>query len=367
MRNVAKLLWVVRKDLRLIVRDRWALVSLLVVPIIVIVVVATTQGGGSQNIVLPIVNEDQGPVANALIKVFREHLEVREVDRATAEGWVITGKTAAAVLVLPAGMSKRYLTNKPSTIELLTDPAQSTELQAIKVIMLLADRDAASLGDPFHEDLLNIEERNLTGRRLKFSSLEQNIPGFSVTFVLLSMLFSVAFGLREEEALGTSGRLAIAPVAPWAVLGGKLLARIIVGGMQLTVLLVFGHFVYGLSLGHSVPGFALAVFAIVSSMACFSVIIAAFARTREQIIPVGLSSMFILASMGGCWWPFFEQPKWMQTIAQAAMTTWSMQTIHDVMLREKTLLEITPNLLFLFAYAVVSFLIGQRMFRYTET
>jgi ABC-2 type transport system permease protein len=366
MRNAAKLLWVMRKDLRLITRDRSALVSLLVVPIIVIVVVATTQGGGSQNIVLPIVNEDQGPVANALIKTFAKHVEVRQVDRATAEGWVINGKTAAAVLVLPAGMSKRYLTNKPSTIELLTDPAQGTELSAIKVIMLLADREAASLGDPFHEDLLTIEERNLTGRRLKFSSLEQNIPGFTVTFVLLSMIFSVAFGLREEEALGTSGRLAIAPVAPWAVLGGKLLARVLVGSAQMSVLLIFGHFVYGLSLGRSVAGFTLAVFAIVSSMACFSVIIAALARTREQIIPIGLSAMFILAAIGGCWWPFFEQPKWMQALAQGAMTTWSMQTIHDVILREKTVLEIAPALAFLFAYAVGSFLIGQRLFRYTE-
>ncbi|MBI1817359.1 MAG: ABC transporter permease [Deltaproteobacteria bacterium] len=365
--NWRKLLWVTRKDLRLIARDRSALVSLIVVPIIVILVVAETQGGGSSNILLPIVNEDEGPVANALIKVFREHLDVQVVDRARAEALVRDENQAAAMLVLPGGMSKRYLTNKPSTIELLTDPAQGTELSAIKAVMLLADREAASLGDPFHEELLDLQERALTGKRLKFSSLEQNVPGFSVTFVLLSLLFSVSFGLRDEEAWGTSGRIAIAPVTPWAVLGGKLFARILVGAAQLTLLLGFGHFMYHLSLGHSVVAFVLTVFAIVFSMACFSMIIAAIARTREQIIPAGLSSMFILASIGGCWWPFFEQPKWMQTIAQAAMTTWSMLALHDVMLREKTLMEIAPELLFLFAYGGVSFLIGQRLFRYAET
>ncbi|MFQ5666157.1 MAG: ABC transporter permease [Candidatus Binatia bacterium] len=362
-----KLLRVMLKDLRLITRDRSALVFLLLVPMIIILVVAETQSGaGSQSILFPVVNEDQGPVANALIKVFREHLDVRQVDWATAERLVKVENKAPALLLLPRGMSKRYLTERPSTIELLTDPAQWTELQAIKVIMLLADREAASLGDPFSEELLTIKERSLTGKRLKFTSLEQNVPGFSVMFVLLNLILSVSFGLRDEEAWGTSARLATAPVSQTAVLGGKLLARLIIGTAQLLILLLFGHFTYGLALGHSPITLFLVATAIVFSMACFSVIIAAVARTREQIIPVGLSAVFILAALGGCWWPFYEQPKWMQTAAQGVMTTWSMFAIHDVMLRDKGLLEVTPKLLFLVTYGVVSFGIGRRLFRYAE-
>jgi ABC-2 type transport system permease protein len=362
-----KLFYLTLKDLRLVARDRSALISLLLVPIVVIVVVAATQsGGGSNAIVFPVVNEDQGPVANALLKVFRQHLDVREVDRATGERMVAVDNTAAALLILPAGMSKRYLTEKPSTIELLTDPAQGAELQAIKVIMLLADREAASLGDPFGEELLNLQERNLTGGRVEISSLEQNIPGFSVMFVLLNLVFSVSFGLRDEEVWGTSRRLSVAPVAPTIVLGGKLLARLIIGTVQLLVLLLFGHVVYGLTLGHSPFALGLVAATIVFSMACFSVIVAALARTREQVIPVGLAVVFLLAAVGGCWWPVFEEPKWMQAVAQGAMTTWSMFAIHDVMLRDRSLLEVAPKLLLLIAYGVVSFGIGLRLFRYAN-
>ena len=249
---------------------------------------------------------------------------------------------------------------------MLTDPAQWEALQAIRVIFLLADREAASLGDPFSEELLELRERNLTGRRLKFSSLEQNIPGFSVMFVLLSLIFSVAFGLREEEAWGTSTRLSIAPVRQETVLGGKLLARMVVGTGQLLILLVFGHLAYGLSLGSSPTTLVLASICIVFSMACFSVIVAALARTREQIIPIGLSAVFILAALGGLWWPFFEQPKWMQTIGQGVMTSWSMFAIQDVMLRDKTLVQIAPKLLFLVTYGLVSFAVGSRFFRYAD-
>jgi ABC-2 type transport system permease protein len=186
-------------------------------------------------------------------------------------------------------------------------------------------------------------------------------------FVLLNLIFSVSFGLRDEEVWGTSGRLSVAPVAPAIVLGGKLLARLIIGTAQLLVLLLFGHFVYGLTLGHSPFALCLVAAAIVFSMACFSVIVAAVARTREQVIPVGLSVVFLLAAVGGCWWPVFEEPKWMQAVAQGAMTTWSMLAIHEVMLRDRSLLEVAPKLLILIAYGVVSFGIGLRLFRYADS
>lgn len=362
-----RLLRVALKDLRLVARDRLALVSLLLLPIVIIVVVAETQSKGrGGRIVFPVVNEDRGPVANALLRVLREHLDVRDLDRVSAERMVAVENRAPALLVLPPGTSKRYLTEKPSVLPLLTDPAQWAELQAIKGTLLLADREAASLGDPFGEKLLELEERSVTGRRLSFSSLEQNVPGFSIMFVLLNLVFSVAFGLRDEEAWGTARRLAIAPVPGWVVLAGKLLARLLIGTAQLLVLLLFGRFVYGVSLGDSPAAFLTACVAIVFAMASFCVLLAALARTREQVIPVGLSAIFVLASLGGCWWPFSSQPGWMQAIAHGAVTTWSMFTIQDVMLRERSLVELAPKLALLVAYGAGSFLIALRLFRYAE-
>jgi ABC-2 type transport system permease protein len=362
-----KLLRITAKDLRLILRDRWAAVSLLIVPVVIILVIAETQSGeGSSTILFPIVNEDQGPVANVLIRTLGEHLDVRVVDRETAERWVAKENRAPALLVLPRKLSKNYLTERASKIELLTDPAAWTELQAIKMALMLADREASSLGDPFAEELLELDERSLTGSWLKFTSLEQNVPGFSMTFVLLSVIFGVAFGMRDEEAWGTSARLAVAPVGHATIVAGKLLARLLVGTAQLLLLLLFGHLVYGLALGSSIPTLVIAATVIVFAMACFSLVIAAAASTREQVVPVGISAVFILAALGGCWWPFFEQPPWMQTLAQGVVTTWSMFTIHDVMLRNKTFVEILPKLAFLLAYGGVSFAVGLRLFRYSE-
>lgn len=361
-----KTLAVMLKDLQLIGRDRFGLIALIVVPIVVIMVIAaaTQTGGGTKSIVFPVVNEDQGPVATALIRAFRQHLDVREVSRATAHHLVADANVAPAALVLPPELSKRYLAQKPSTVELLTDPAQWQELQAIKMVMLLADRETASLGDPLGQELLTVQERSITGNALAFSSLEQNIPGFSLMFVLLTLIFSVSLALREEEVWNTSTRLAIAPIAPASLLGGKLLARLLVGTAQLLLLLMFGHLVYGLRLGHSPVAIIAVATAAVASMTGFAAVVAAFVRTREQAIPVGLAVSFVLAALGGLFWPLYALPRAVQAIAQVLMTTWSMSAIQDVMLRGRTLGGVATEMLVLVSYALVSFLIALRLFRY---
>lgn len=356
------------KDLRLIGRDHFALIGVLVVPIVVIMVVAvaTQPHKGSSGIVFPVVNEDRGPVATALIKSLAKHLDVRLVSRSDAIKMVAGTNKAPATLILPPHLSKHYLAQKPSSLELLTDPAQWQELDGVKVAMLVADRDTASLSDPLSQELLTVREDSLTSDRLSFSSLEQNIPGFSLMFVLLTLLFSVSLGLREEEVWGTSTRLRVAPAPLAALLGGKLLASWIIGTAQILLLLLFGHFVYGLELGHSPLAIVLVAAVAVASMTCFAAVVAAFVRTREQAVPVGLAISFILASLGGLLWPLYNLPQSMQEVARGLITTWSMFGVQDVMLRARSLSGVSTELLLLVLYGFASFVIAIGLFRYGD-
>lgn len=342
-----KLLYVTLKDLRLLARNRSAVLSLLVLPLIVIVVTVRMEGSGGGRIVLAVVNDDRGAVAATVLRVFREHVDAREMDRLTAEHMVAVDNSAPAVLVLPAGLTERYLAQQPTSVELLSDPAEWQALEAIRVIFLVAEREVSSLGDPFAEQLLNIQERSLTSRQLSIPRLEQRVPGMTVMFVLLNMVFSVAFGLHDEEIHRTSDRLAVAPVSRAAVVGGKMLARVLLGTVQLLLLLSFGHVVYGLALGESPVAMLLVALFSVFSMACVGLLVAAVARSSEQIIPLGLATVFILAAVGGCWWPFFTLPRWLQLVGQGMVTTWSMLAIHDVTLRNRALGAVMPKLLLL--------------------
>jgi hypothetical protein len=84
-----KLIAVMLKDLRLISRDYPGLI-LLAVPIVVITVIASaTQSGNiTKSIIFPVVNEDHGPVATALMRALHEHLDFRKVSCAELIAWL---------------------------------------------------------------------------------------------------------------------------------------------------------------------------------------------------------------------------------------------------------------------------------------
>ena len=219
-------LTVAAKDLRLIVRDRAAIVFLLLVPIVVITVIAAAMAGSDRGtLILPVVNEDKGPVAEVLLESLRTRADVVEVDLERAMELVVGEKVAPAALVIPKRTSKRYLGSLPSTLELLTDPARAAEIRAVQAFLMLAGRDAEEIADPFSEELLVLEERNVTGSRKSIPPFEQNVPGFSVMFVFMGVLFGVAFGLHDEHDWGVVPRLQMAPVPKSTLLVGKLVAR----------------------------------------------------------------------------------------------------------------------------------------------
>ncbi len=352
------------KDLRLLLRDRAALLFLVVVPLAVITIVAVSLAPDHEgSILLPVVNEDGGPVAGVLIDLLGQKVEVVEMEREAARRLVSEENAAAAALVLPRRLSKNYFASRPSTLVLFTDPAKGSELDVVRAYLLWADREASALADPLSEGLLELAEENLTGTRLDTGSFDQNVPGFSVMFVLMGVLFGLAFGLQDERDSGAWVRLRVAPVAaPW-VLGGKLLARGAVCLVQLLLLLGFGHLMFGISLGPSYATFVVVVAAIAFCLTGFSLLFSAFVGSREQIIPAGLTVIMIVCSIGGCWWPLFMAPDWLQRVAHATPTAWAMDALADLILRERGFVAVLPVVAALLAYGAACIALGMRLVR----
>ena len=90
------------------------------------------------------------------MKLLAEHADVREMSRAEAERLVRDKHDAAAAIVFPPKLSKQYLQGRSSEILLLTDPASGSDLQAVKVLLLLMDKEAAALADPFAEEKITL-------------------------------------------------------------------------------------------------------------------------------------------------------------------------------------------------------------------
>ena len=209
---------------------------------------------------------------------------------------------------------------------------------------------------------LEIEETSVTGASEKLNTFDQNVPGFSVTFLLLGVLLGISLGLLDERDWGTLARLR-ATETPFAiVLVAKLTARFAVGVAQMAILFFVGWLVFGVSLGPEPWALALPTCGIVFAGTAFGLIVAGAAPSREAVLPLGSMAIITMAAVGGCWWPIDLEPPWMRQLALAFPTTWAMAAYNDLMIRRQPLDAALRPSVVLLGFGVIYLMLGLVLF-----
>jgi len=217
---------------------------------------------------------------------------------------------------------------------------------------------------------LGLTEVDLSGKEIGefagFNAFDLQVPGFAVTFLLIGMLMGVSLALIDEHDWGTLERLRSASAPLWATLTGKLLARFVVGFIQMAVLFAAGYVLFGISLGRTPVALVLPAAAIAFAGAAFGLIVAGVGRTRDAVLPVGAIVIMTMAAIGGCWWPIDFEPAWMQQVALALPTTWAMRAFNDLMIRNlaasSAIIPAAVNFGFGIIYSVIGVAIARRRF-----
>lgn len=352
------------KDLRLIARDGWLVLLSMLVPVAVITLIAAALlSDDGPRLTLAVVDEDHGAETAALKAALAEHAELVELPRADAAQFVRERNRAPLAVIFPPGLSDNYRRGRPSEIELLTDPAQDTGLRAARVLLLVMEKQAAAANDPLTPQLIELREQNLTGNRLAVSAFEQNLPGFSLMFVLVAVIFGTSMSLHDERDWRTMPRLLVATTSLPALLIGKLGARFVVGVAQLLLLLAWARVAFGVSLGTSPLALLALAAAVVFAAVATGLLVAGLTTSREQVYPLGLAAVVVLSGMGGLWWPPAMGPDWIQAVAPAFYTTWAMRGLNDLILRNRDLLAVAQPVAVMIGHGLLLLAIGLTVFR----
>jgi ABC-2 type transport system permease protein len=200
---------------------------------------------------------------------------------------------------------------------------------------LRADLEAlAPTAMPAIPGSLGWAERPVSGTNANVNSFDQYVPGFGITFLLIGMLLGISLGLIDERDWGTLARLRVSGAPLSGTLIGKLLARFVVGFLQMIVLLAIGYALFGVSLGRAPAMLLMPAAAISFAAAAFGLIIACVARTHDSVMPFGAVVAMAMSAIGGCWWPIDFEPWWMRAFAQFLPTTWTMLAFNNLMIRD---------------------------------
>lgn len=181
------------------------------------------------------------------------------------------------------------------------------------------------------------------GSEIKMTKLvaatNDNSPGLvhAVAGVAIMMLlFSVAgmgASLLDEKQEGTLKKLLYSPLHPNSILFGKMISTSIISVFQLTIMFVYAKLFFGLDILHHLPALVLMIIATAYACSSFGVLLASFAKSRQQVQGMSTLIILVMSCIGGSMIPTFAMPEFMQKISVFSVNYWGIQGFYDIFWR----------------------------------
>ena len=400
-----KLLYIALNELHLLLKDRMAVIWMVVLPLGMTTIMGLVFGGFGREseavvIDLPVVDQDGGEMAAVVLDILSQteslHVET-EYDEETARQLVSDGKRAG-VVIIPQGFSDAITSGRPTALELIVAPGGQTapllegmvrgvastfsSVQTTVEVVISEVQRATGSYDLDYEGIARrvvttalerLEDPPVRARittvgsaEEEFNIFDQMVPGYAVMFAMFTVL-SAAGGILEEKERGTFKRLLIAPIPRWSLLGGKLMAQFLTGVGQIALMFLFGALVFHVNLGSSPLGLLLVTLATCWATTSLGILLVAVIRSRKQIHPI--TTLIILGSsaIGGSWYPLFMMPKAVQQVARVTLVAWAMEGYNRLMILGGSLADVWVDIGVLALYGAICFGVGLRLFRFKET
>jgi ABC-2 type transport system permease protein len=418
MQAIYNTLSVAGKEIRLIAADRGTLAILILLPILLgslfagLNIMANTSDE-SPDILLEVslVNEDPGVFGGEVAKTIGsiKELNIESLDSINeAEQRVIKGEVAAAIII-PADFSENIDAYAPTAIEVIVDPAQPESASIVTGIMNQVVGEVTIWGEIQYgvrtimeesgllveaspEEQRAIEAQNMGVIMTQLNELRRNpaisvisenlegvkveggiglfltylFPAFTVMFIFFIVGGESASLLQEREA-GTLRRLLAAPIPPWTIIAGKMLAYGLLVCLQVVILFTIGYVLFDITLGQS-PLALITITVLVAFVAVsMGMLVAAFAKSAKQADSVGTILAFVLAGIGGAfplWPPIFRAGGFIGILSKFTPHAHALEAYYSVMAENAIFTQILPQLGFLLLMGTVFFLIAVWRFKF---
>jgi len=248
-----------------------------------------------------------------------------------------------------------------ATIELLIeqgliDPGDTAEIEQV-IQQLFLGRGGIATGESF------IEFRTLkVGEMEAENASNWTLPGYLVMFVFFGAALGAETIVRERQN-HTLERLLAGSVRRESILGGIFTGTAAKGLIQILLFWIVGILAFNTDLGLSPAAVIILSILMVIMSSAFAIMLATLVKTQRSAGSIAVLTSLVLAPLGGCWWPLFILPKWMQALAKITPHGWAMTGFNKLMLFGADFSAVVPEMLVLIGFAVVFGIIAVWRFR----
>jgi len=178
------------------------------------------------------------------------------------------------------------------------------------------------------------------------------IPGYLVMFVFFAAAVS-AESIVQERQRHTLERLLATSVRREAILGGIFTGTAIRGLIQIIIFWVVGILLFNVDMGLAPGAVILLSVLMVLMSSAFALMLATLARTIRSAASLAVLTSLLLAPLGGCWWPSFLYPEWLQNASKIIPHAWATDGFNKLMLFGAGFGDAAPSMIALAVFAVI--------------
>jgi len=188
------------------------------------------------------------------------------------------------------------------------------------------------------------------------------LPGYLVMFVFFAGALAAEAIVRERQN-HTLERLLASSVKRESLLGGIFVGTASKGLVQILLFWTVGLLAFKIDLGLSPAAVILLSILVVIMSSAFGIMLATLVKTQRSAGSIAVLTALVLAPLGGCWWPLFILPKWMQALAKITPHGWATTGFNKLMLFGADFGAVVPEMLALLGFAALFGIIAIWRFR----
>lgn len=344
--NLRRLGAIVLKELRQLRRDRLTFAMIAGIPLLQLVLFGyaiNMDVRGIQAAVLDQANtyrsrEAIAELASSQVIDLRYHLDSpQQINQLLREGRI------SAALVVPADFDARLQRKDRPPLQLVVDGSdQSVQASA---------RQLASYPLPGWSNRRAVEVVNFYNPE-RLAPLN-TVPGLLGVILTMTMVLFTAVALVRERERGNLELLIATPVSPWELTIGKVLPFVGIGLIQVSVILLVGHWLFAVPVrGSLLELYGASLLFIVASLS-LGVFLSTMASTQFQAMQMAFFTFLPQILLSGFMFPFAGMPKAAQWIAEFLPLTHYLRITRGIMLRAAGMGELWNEALWLLVFCAI--------------
>jgi ABC-2 type transport system permease protein len=344
---------IMRKEVRQLSRDRLTFGMIVGIPLLQILLFGYAINTDVRHLRAGVADQANTELSRQLVAEARASQVVEPVLTARDSAGLIEllrqGEISVGIAI-PPDFERRLQQPERPAAQLLVDGSDPLILGAARQLSQMQLAQDSAPQRPGAGELFAIYNPYNPERR----SAVNIVPGLIGVILTMTMVLFTAVAIVRERERGNLELLINTPVRNSELMLGKILPYIFIGLVQVTLILLMGHFLFHVPVTGSLFDVYLASLIFIASNLTLGLVISTVAQSQFQAMQ--MTFFFFLPSilLSGFMFPFDGMPQAARYIAELLPLTHFVRLIRGIMLRGSGIGDTLPEIYALVAFAAIT-------------